>query len=123
MNYGVISVVVADQTEEYQKYVCRFDKVGITADRIIVAICLKEVVEQLKPGDMLVILPPMRLCSRINEVLDMMEQLLSKGITLCFCSHGTCIIRPEELPVLRVVMKQAYRKDMGRSSSEVLLHA
>lgn len=116
MNYGVIPAVTADNAEEYRRCIDLYRMAGITANRIIVATSTKVVVERLKPGDMLVMLYQACSCSHVDEILNLMEQLLSKGITLCFCNQNVSIIKPEDLPILRTLMKRVCRWDEKVSS-------
>lgn len=106
MNYGVIPSAIADNEETYRDCIGKFSRIGIPADRIIIATGTEEAIKKLKAGDMLTVLYGAHLYNRVGDVLKMMEQILIKGITLCFYGKTFSIIQPVELPALRQLAEQ-----------------
>lgn len=109
MNYGVIPSVIADNEEAYRDCIGKFYGIGIPADRIIIATGTEEAIKNLRSGDMLTILYGAHLYNRVSDVLEMMEQILVKGITLCFYGKTFSIIQPMELSVLQKLAGQLCR--------------
>lgn len=109
MNYGVIPSAIADNEEAYRDCIGKFCGIGIPADRIIIATGTEEAIKNLRSGDMLTVLYGAHLYNRVSDVLEMMEQILVKGITLCFYGKTFSIIQPIELFALRQLAGQLCR--------------
>lgn len=106
MNYGVIPFAMANNKEEYQDYTVRFNEIGIDADRIIIVDRSEDITGQLKEGDALVVLSDVKYCKRTNDILNMLEKVLAKGITVCLYNKSIYVIQPDELPLLQILTKR-----------------
>lgn len=113
MNYGVIPSVIAGNEEVYRDCIGKFYRIGIPADRIFIATGTEEAIKNLGAGDMLTILAGVPLYNRVGDVLEMMEQILAKGITLCFYGNTFSITQPMELSALRKLAGQLCREEKG----------
>lgn len=101
MNYGVIPFAMADNKKDYQEYTVKFNEIGITEAQIIIVKKSEDITEQLKEGDVLVVLSDAKYCGRTKAVISMFEKILAKGITLYLYNQSLYMIQPDELQHLQ----------------------
>lgn len=106
MNYGIIPAIIANNDEERRSYTETYGEIGISTDRIISAYNSVDIMEQLKAGDALIVLCNVNFCHYTTVIMGVMEQVLSKGITLGFYNRNIYIIQPDELPMLQSLVKR-----------------
>lgn len=111
MNYGVIPFAIANNKEECQDYRVRFNEIGIATDRIIIVNKLENITGQLKEGDALVILADVKYCKQTKAVLNMLEMVLAKGVTVCLYNKKVYVIQPDELPLLQMLIRRLMHQE------------
>jgi len=111
MNYGIIPFAMANNKEEYQYYTDKFNEIGITVDRVIIVNRSEDITGQLKEGDALVVLADVKYSKQTKAVLNMLEKVLEKGITVCLYNKSVYVIQPDELPLLQILAKRLVRHE------------